>query len=93
MAPFPTPPLTATDDAPGAELLPLVAVIEFKWLATGVRQHLHVERMQHDPIYARQVLDAAETASHPALRRAARRLRDLLDHREALAPAPAGRRG
>ncbi|MEY3294515.1 MAG: hypothetical protein RLZZ451_563, partial [Pseudomonadota bacterium] len=37
--------------------------------------------------YARQVLDAAETASHPALRRAAQRLRDLLDHREGPAPA------
>ncbi|MCE2908884.1 MAG: hypothetical protein O9343_06535 [Burkholderiaceae bacterium] len=92
MAPFPTPPLPATDDAPGAELLPLVAVIEFKWLAAGVRQHLHVERMQHDAIYARQVLDAAETASHPALRRAARRLRDLLDVREGPAAA-APRRG
>lgn len=87
MAPFPNPPLASTLDTPGAEWLPLVAVIEFKWLAAGLGQHLHVERMQHDPCYARQVLDAAETASQPALRRAAQRLRNLLDDRQGLATA------
>jgi hypothetical protein len=79
MAPFPPPPLApppCADD--GAELLPLVAVIEFKWLAAGIGQHLHVERMQHDPVYARGVLDAAETSSHEMLQRAAARLRVAL---------------
>jgi hypothetical protein len=65
-----------------------VAVIDFKWLAAGMGRHLHVERMQHDPIYARQVIAAAETAAHPALRRATRRLRDLLD--DQAGPAAAG---
>jgi hypothetical protein len=79
MAPFPPPPLAPPADLPCVELLPLVAVIELKWLAAGVGQHLHVERMQHDPIYARQVLAAAEAGPHAALRRTAQRLRGLLD--------------
>ena len=82
MAPFPPPPTAPLSDAPCAELLPLVAVIELKWLAAGVGQHLHVERMQHDPIYAREVLAVAETAPHAALRRTAQRLRALLEGRD-----------
>lgn len=78
MSPFPPPPLAPADTAPCPDtpsLLPLVAVIELKWLASGVGQHLHVERMLHDPVYARGVLDAAETSEHGPLRRAAQRLR------------------
>ncbi len=79
MAPFPPPPLAPSEAPPeSACLLPLVAVIELKWLAAGVGQHLHVERMQHDPVYARGVLDAAATSSSGPLRRTAARLRALL---------------
>ncbi len=80
MAPFPPPPLPpAVDCDEAACLLPLVAVIELKWLAAGVGQHLHVERMQHDALYARGVLAAAATSSSGPLRRAAARLDALLD--------------
>ena len=78
MAPFPPPPLAPSPDTDEAELLPLVAVIELKWLAAGIGQHLHVERMQHDAVYARAVLDAAESGSSAPLRRAAARLRVTL---------------
>lgn len=78
MAPFPPPPLAPPPDTDETELLPLVAVIELKWLAAGIGQHLHVERMQHDAVYARGVLDAAESGSSAPLRRAAARLRVML---------------
>jgi len=78
MAPFPPPPLAPACTDAEVELLPLVAVIELKWLAAGVGQHLHVERMQRDASYARGVLDAAESSSQAALQRAAARLRGVL---------------
>jgi len=78
MAPFPPPPLAPSPDTDEVELLPLVAVIELKWLAAGIGQHLHVERMQHDAAYARAVLVAAESGSSAPLRRAAARLKVML---------------
>jgi hypothetical protein len=84
MSPFPNPPEAPHGaDAPpdAAALLPLVAVIELKWLAAGVGQHLHVERMQHDAGYARGVLAAAATSTSAPLRRAGARLQSLLDAR------------
>lgn len=84
MAPFPPPPTAPCPPAgpavvdDDAALLPLVEVIELKWLAGGVGLRLHVERMQHDPIYARSVLDAAAASPHAPLRHAATRLRARL---------------
>jgi hypothetical protein len=88
MAPFPPPPLApppACTVSEEATALPLVAVIELKWLASGVGQHLHVERMLHDASYAQGVLDAAESSEHPSLKRAAQRLRLCL---QAARPRP-----
>ncbi len=80
MSPFPSPLAQRPSECaePPPALLPLVAVIELKWLAAGVGQHLHVESMLHDEAYARAVIAAAEGSEHAALRRAAARLRGLL---------------
>ena len=56
----------------------LVEIIELKWLLAGEGIHLHVERLQNDPDYARRALDAAADSASPALRAAALRLRDRL---------------
>ena len=53
----------------------LVEIIELKWLLTGHGVHVHVERLQNDPEYARRTLDRAATAPNAALREAAARLR------------------
>lgn len=60
--------------AAGRDLLPLVQIIELKWLAAGYGIHIHVERLQNDPLYARQKLAEAQAAGHPALKMAAARL-------------------
>ena len=53
----------------------LVEIIELKWLLRGHGVHVHVERLQSDPEYARQTLDAAAAMPNAALRSAAERLR------------------
>jgi hypothetical protein len=65
-APSPTP------------LLPLLAIVEFKWLAAGVGQTVHVERMQRDAEYARLTLERGAASSSSPLRLAAERLRACL---------------
>jgi hypothetical protein len=61
----------------GPTPLPLVAIIELKWLLAGEGIHVHVERLQTDPAYATRVLQEAASASNPALRAAAMRLSQL----------------
>jgi hypothetical protein len=56
----------------------LAQIIELKWLLTGHGVHVHVERLQTDPEYARLTLDAAGRTPNAALREAAARLRDSL---------------
>lgn len=56
----------------------LLEIIELKWLLAGQGVHVHVERLQSDPEYAREVLARAEAAGPPALREAAARLRRAL---------------
>jgi predicted metal-dependent phosphoesterase TrpH len=56
----------------------LVEIIELKWLLRGHGIHVHVERLQSDPEYARATLDAAAAMPNEALRRAAERLRSQL---------------
>lgn len=63
-----------TTSAPSSELLPLVEIIELKWLLAGHGVHIHVERLQHDPVYAREKLAVAVASGQPALRAAAQRL-------------------
>ena len=53
----------------------LVEIIELKWLLRGHGVHVHVERLQADAEYARQMLDCAAAAPNAALREAAARLR------------------
>lgn len=56
----------------------LVEIIELKWLLAGQGVHLHVERLQNDPAYARETLDTAAASASAALRDTAARLRSRL---------------
>lgn len=56
----------------------LVEIVELKWLLTGHGVHLHVERLQTDPEYARHTLDRADAVPNASLQRAALRLRHCL---------------
>jgi hypothetical protein len=58
----------------GEGLLPLVEIIELKWLLAGHGVHIHVERLQRDPAYARQALTEAASHEPSALRAVAQRL-------------------
>lgn len=60
------------------EALALVEIIDLKWLLAGEGLHLHVERLQKDPAYARGILDAAALSGNAALRAVAVRVRKLL---------------
>ena len=60
------------------DALTLVEIIDLKWLLAGEGLHLHVERLQNDPAYARGILDAAATSANAALRAVATRVRKLL---------------
>lgn len=61
-----------------ADPLPLVDIIQLKWLLAGVGIHIHVERLTNDPAYALQALTEAEQCSSAAARLAATRLRQRL---------------
>ena len=53
----------------------LVEIIELKWLLQGHGIHVHVERLQSNTEYAREILEAAAGMPNAALRSAAQRLR------------------
>ncbi len=59
-------------------VLPLVKIIELKWLLAGEGIHIHVERLQKDTAYARRALDEAAASPSPALRAMALNLRSRL---------------
>lgn len=59
--------------------LRLVDIVELKWLLAAEGLHVHVERLQSDPGYARECLLAAEQSPNPAVRRVACKLRARLD--------------
>lgn len=61
-----------------AESRALVEIIELKWLLAGEGVHLHVERLQSDPEYARQALARAAASPNATLRETAARLRKRL---------------
>jgi len=65
------------------QALSLVEIIDLKWLLAGEGLHLHVERLQRDPAYARQILDAASQSTNTALRDVAARVRRRLSLDEA----------
>ncbi len=56
----------------------LVEIVELKWLLAGEGLHLHVERLQNDPEYARRILALAAASPNQALRAAAERVRQGL---------------
>ena len=58
--------------------LPLVEIIELKWLLAGEGIHIHVERLQSDAAYALRALDQAAASASPTLRAMALRLRSRL---------------
>lgn len=66
--------------------LDLVAVVELKWMLAGEGVHVHVERLQADADYARQLLSRADRSSNAAVRGLAQRVRRQLG----LTPPPAG---
>jgi hypothetical protein len=58
-----------------AASLCLVEIIELKWLLAGHGVHVHVERLQNDRKYARELLARADAAPGDALRETALRVR------------------
>jgi hypothetical protein len=69
------PELSLSDATEGGNTtLPLVEIIEFKWLLAAFGVHIHVERLQNDPVYARQTLADAAAREAPVLRAVAQRL-------------------
>jgi len=54
--------------------LRLVDIIDLKWLLAAEGVRLHVEKLQGDPVYARELLAVAARSSNEALRAAAARL-------------------
>jgi len=76
---LPTDPPPETSDMNGtADLLPLVDIIQLKWLLAGVGIHIHVERLINDPSYALHALTEAEHCNSPTARAAATKLRSRL---------------
>ena len=58
--------------------LALVDIVDLKWLLAGEGLHLHVERLQREPGYARGILDAAAQSQNPTLADVAARVRKVL---------------
>ncbi len=56
----------------------LVEIIELKWLLTGHGMNVHVEQLQTDREYARDLLDRAAAIPNRALQDAADRVRACL---------------
>ena len=67
-----------TPTRPSHVALPLVEIIELKWLMSGMGMRVHVEKLQADPEYALRTLAMAESSPNEALRVAAGRLRTRL---------------
>jgi predicted DNA-binding protein (UPF0251 family) len=59
--------------------LRLVDIVELKWMLAGEGLHVHVERLQSDPDYARECLVAAERSGNATVRQVASKLRARLD--------------
>jgi hypothetical protein len=59
--------------------LRLVDIVELKWMLAGEGLHVHVEKLQSDPGYARECLLAAERSDNATVRQVASKLRARLD--------------
>jgi hypothetical protein len=60
--------------SPEREGLPLVDIIQLKWLMSREGHRVHVERLQRDPEYARECLAQAQQCQGEAARACAQRL-------------------
>jgi hypothetical protein len=63
---------------PAVESVPLLDIVDLKWLLAREGIRLHVERLQLDAGYADALLEHAERSDNEALREAARRVRQRL---------------
>jgi cell division protein FtsL len=54
-----------------ANALELVDIVHLKWMLAGEGVHVHVERLQTDPEYAKTCLEAAERSPNATVRQAA----------------------
>ena len=70
-------PMNATSHSE-RQALELVDIIDFKWLLASDGLHVHVERLQTDPVYLRECLAKAAASPRDAVRAAALRLRTQL---------------
>lgn len=70
---------TSTPAPSVADSSRLLEIIELKWLLAGHGLRIHVERLLHDPVYARRTLDCATATANPVLCAAVARLRRHLD--------------
>jgi len=61
------------------DALRLVDIVELKWMLAGEGLHLHVEKLQSDPGYARECLLAAERSDNATVRQVAIKLRARID--------------
>lgn len=59
---------------PERQTLQLVDIIDLKWLMARDGVHVHVERLQRDPVYAGEILALAKGSANEALRAAGQRL-------------------
>ena len=59
--------------------LSLVDIVELKWMLAGEGLHVHVEKLQSDPCYARECLCAAERSENATVRQVASKLRARLE--------------
>lgn len=56
------------------QALTLVHIVDLKWLLAGEGRHVHVERLQRDPVYAAECLQWAAESSNRHVRDAGVRL-------------------
>ena len=64
---------------PEQRVLSLVDIVELKWMLAGEGLHVHVEKLQSDPCYARECLRAAERSENATVRQVASKLRGRLE--------------
>ncbi len=68
-----TPHEPTTPGGLPSEDSPLLDLVELKWLLAGQGYKVHLERLQNDVAYARQVVQVARACGHQALQAAAQR--------------------
>jgi hypothetical protein len=59
---------------PQTPTLDLLEIIDFKWLMAHEGHRVHVERLQADPVYARECLAIGAASAHKALQMVALRM-------------------